>query len=90
MDAAGGVDDEAGSRLASPEGHNKDDQGKARVNAVGEGAADDLFGTKIFHNGTIDPSLVCRDIGDVADPCDGLVKGEAARKEIGRDGSVSS
>ena len=40
-----------------------------------------------FHNSAVEPALAGGDIGNIADPCGvWLVKGEAARKEIGRDG----
>ena len=55
--------------------------------AVGEGVADDLLCAKVFHNSAVEPALAGGDIGNIADPCGvWLVKGEAARKEIGRDG----
>ena len=42
---------------------------------------------KVFDNGAIEPALIGGDIGNIANPCHiGLVKGEVARKEIGRDG----
>ncbi len=57
------------------------------VDAVGEGVADDLLCAKVFHNSAVEPALAGGDIGNIADPCGvWLVKGEAARKEIGRDG----
>ena len=54
---------------------------------LGEGVADDLLCAKVFHNSAVEPALAGGDIGNIADPCGvWLVKGEAARKEIGRDG----
>ena len=69
-------------RTAMPSG-----EGEICVDAVGEGVADDLLCAKVFHNSAVEPALAGGDIGNIADPCGvWLVKGEAARKEIGRDG----
>ena len=65
----------------------KGGEGEICVDAVGEGVADDLLCAKVFHNSAVEPALAGGDIGNIADPCGvWLVKGEAARKEIGRDG----
>ena len=86
-DAAVGVEDEAGQRLAAPDGHAEGGESEICVDAVGEGVADDLLCAKVFHNSAVEPALAGGDIGNIADPCGvWLVKGEAARKEIGRDG----
>ena len=82
-----GVEDEAGQRLAAPDGHAEGGESEICVDAVGEGVADDLLCAKVFHNSAVEPALAGGDIGNIADPCGvWLVKGEAARKEIGRDG----
>ena len=87
MDAAVGVEDEAGQRLAAPDGHAEGGESEICVDAVGEGVADDLLCAKVFHNSAVEPALAGGDIGNIADPCGvWLVKGEAARKKIGRDG----
>ena len=70
-----------------PEDDTKGGEGEICVDAVGEGVADDLLCAKVFHNSAVEPALAGGDIGNIADPCGvWLVKGEAARKEIGRDG----
>ncbi|MFR8462249.1 MAG: hypothetical protein ACLVEX_14010, partial [Ruthenibacterium lactatiformans] len=46
LDAAVGVEDEAGQRLAAPDGHAKGGEGEICVDAVGEGVADDLLCAK--------------------------------------------
>ena len=42
LDAAVGVEDEAGQRLAAPDGHAAGGESEICVDAVGEGVADDL------------------------------------------------
>ncbi len=60
---------------------------KAGINAVRKSVTDDLLCAKVFDNGAIEPALIGGNIGNIANPCHiGLVKGEVARKEIGRDG----
>ena len=60
---------------------------KAGINAVRKSVTDDLLCAKVFDNGAIEPALIGGDIGNITNPCHiGLVKGEVARKEIGRDG----
>lgn len=87
LDAAVGVKDETGLRPAALDSHIQGGQGKTGVNMVGEGVANDLLCAKVLHDSAVEPALAGRDIGDVADPCGvGLVKGEAAREEIRRDG----
>ena len=57
------------------------------INAVRKSVTDDLLCAKVFDNGAIEPALIGGDIGNITNPCHiGLVKGEVARKEIGRDG----
>ncbi len=87
LDAAVGVEEEAGAWLAAPDSHIESGEGKVCVDALGESIADDLLCAKVFHNGAVEPALISGDVGDVADPGGvGLVKGKTARKEIGRDG----
>ena len=87
LDAAVGVEDEAGTGLAAPDSHIESGEGKVCVDALGESIADDLLCAKVFHNGAVEPALISGDVGDVADPGGvGPVKGKTARKEIGRDG----
>ncbi len=43
LDAAVGVEDEAGQRLAAPDGHAEGGESEICVDAVGEGVADDLL-----------------------------------------------
>ena len=87
LDAAVGVEEEAGAWLAAPDSHIESGEGKACVDALGESIADDLLCAKILDNSAIQPALISGDVGDVADPGGvGLVKGKTARKEIGRDG----
>ena len=57
LDAAVGVEDEAGQRLAAPDGHAKGGEGEICVDAVGEGVADDLLCAKVFHNSAVEPAL---------------------------------
>ena len=87
LDAAVGVEDETRSGSAAPDGHSKGGEGEVCVDGLGEGVADDLLCAKVFHNSAVEPALAGGDIGNIADPCGvWLVKGETARKEIGRDG----
>ena len=87
LDAAVGVEDEAGVRLTAPESHIEGIESKAGINAVRKSVTDDLLCAKIFDNSAIEPALIGGDIGNITNPCHiGLVKGEVARKEIGRDG----
>ena len=73
--------------FAGEDGHAEGGESEICVDAVGEGVADDLLCAKVFHNSAVEPALAGGDIGNIADPCGvWLVKGEAARKEIGRDG----
>ena len=46
LDAAVGVEDEAGQRLAAPDGHAEGGESEICVDAVGEGVADDLLCAK--------------------------------------------
>lgn len=87
LDAAIGVKDEALGWAAPANGHSKSGKGEIGINPVGEGIADDLFGTEIFDGGQIKPALVGRDVGDIANPgLVGSVKGKVAHEKIGRDG----
>ena len=87
LDAAVGVEDETGTRLTAPDSHIEGIKCEAGINAVRKSVTDDLLCAKIFDNGAIEPALIGGDIGNIANPCHiGLVKGEVARKEIGRDG----
>ena len=58
LDAAVGVEDEAGQRLAAPDGHAEGGESEICVDAVGEGVADDLLCAKVFHNSAVEPALV--------------------------------
>ena len=69
LDAAVGVEDEAGQRLAAPDGHAEGGESEICVDAVGEGVADDLLCAKVFHNSAVEPALAGGDIGNIADPC---------------------
>ena len=81
------VEDEARIGLASVDGRVESGESKVGVDMIGEGVADDLLCAKIFDNSAIEPALIGGDIGNITNPCHiGLVKGEVARKEIGRDG----
>lgn len=87
LDAAVGVEDEAGQRLAAADGHAEGGESEICVDAVGEGVADDLLCAKVFHNSAVEPALAGGDIGNIADPCGvWLVKGEAARRRLGAMG----
>ncbi len=87
LDTAVGVEDEAGMRLTVPESHIEGIESKVGINAVRKSVTDDLLCAKIFDNSAIEPALIGGDIGNITNPCHiGLVKGEVARKEIGRDG----
>ena len=87
MDATVGVEDETGVRLTTPDSHIEGIKCEAGINAVRKSVTDDLLCAKVFDNGAIEPALIGGDIGNIANPCHiGLVKGEVARKEIGRDG----
>ena len=68
LDAAVGVEDEAGQRLAAPDGHAEGGESEICVDAVGEGVADDLLCAKVFHNSAVEPALAGGDIGNIADP----------------------
>ena len=67
LDAAVGVEDEAGQRLAAPDGHAEGGESEICVDAVGEGVADDLLCAKVFHNSAVEPALAGGDIGNIAD-----------------------
>ena len=87
LDAAVGVEDETGTRLTAPDSHIEGIKREAGINAVRKSVTDDLLCAKVFDNGAIEPALIGGDIGNITNPCHiGLVKGEVARKEIGRDG----
>ena len=76
LDAAVGVEDEAGQRLAAPDGHAEGGEGEICVDAVGEGVADDLLCAKVFHNSAVEPALAGGDIGNgtICD-CFGVTRG---------------
>ena len=86
LDAAIGVEDQAEVRLAATDSYLQRGKREARVNAVGEGVANDLFCAKVLHDGAVEPALVRRDVGDIANPSlVGGVKREIAREQIGSD-----
>ena len=68
LDATVRVEDEAVGGTASTDGGIESGKGEICVDAVRESIADDLFGTQIFDSSEIEPALVGRDVGDVADP----------------------
>ena len=78
LDAAVGVEDEAGQRLAAPDGHAKGGESEICVDAVGEGVADDLLCAKVFHNSAVEPALAG---GDVPFPVSWTVKMKKKQKE---------
>lgn len=54
--------------------------------AIRESIADDLPGTQILDSSEIEPTLVGRDVGDIADPSlVGSVKRKLAHEQIGSD-----
>lgn len=81
------VEDEAGSRMASVDGGIESGKSEVRVNAVRESITEDLFGTKVFDGSEVEPALVGRDVGDIANPSlIGSIKRKVAHEEIGSDG----
>ena len=80
LDAAVGVEDEAGQRLAAPDGHAEGGESEICVDAVGEGVADDLLCAKVFHNSAVEPALAGGDIG-VPFPVSWTVKMKKKQKE---------
>lgn len=84
LDAAVGVENEAGLRLAVLDGYAESVEGEICVDAVGESVADDLLCAKVLHNGAIEPALVGGDIGNIADPCGiGLSKEKRCARRLG-------
>ena len=77
LDAAVGVEDEAGQRLAAPDGHAEGGESEICVDAVGEGVADDLLCAKVFHNSAVEPALA----GGVPFPVSWTVKMKKKQKE---------
>ena len=87
LDAAVRVEDEAGIRMASADGHIKSGEGEIRVDAVREGITDDLLCAQILDSSEIEPALIGRDVGDITDPClVGGVKRKLAHEQIRSDG----
>ena len=83
LDATVRVEDEAGSRTASADGGIESGESDICVDAVREGVANDLLGTQIFDSSEIEPSLVGRDVSDVADPSlVGSIKRKVAHEKI--------
>ena len=91
LDAAVRMEDEAGQRLAALDSHVEGGEGKACVDAVGEGVANDLLCAKVFYDGTIEPALIGGDVGDVADrhqAISGLSKEKRRARRLGAMGCV--
>ena len=83
LDAAVRVEDEARIGLASADGRVESGESEIRVDALGEGIADDLLCAKVFYNGAVEPALIGRDISNIADPgLVGSVKRKLAREQI--------
>ena len=68
LDAAIRVEDKVVGRVSAADGGIQRSEGKVRVDAVREGIATDLPDTQIFDSSEIEPSLVGRDAGDIANP----------------------
>lgn len=86
LDAAIGVEDEAGVGMAAADGRIESGEGEIRIDAVGESIADDLPGTQIFDSSETEPALIGRYAGDIADPSlVGSVKRKLAHEQIGSD-----
>lgn len=87
LDAAVRVEDEARIGLASADGRVESGESEIRVDALGEGIADDLLCAKVFYNGAVEPALIGRDISNIADPgLVGSVKRKLAREQIRSEG----
>ena len=87
LDAAVRVEDEARLGMASADGGIESGESEICVDAVREGIADDLFGTKVFDSSEIEPALIGRDVGDIADPSlVGSVKRKLAHEQIRSNG----
>ena len=87
LNAAVGVEDEAGLRLAAVYGQVQCREGEICINAVRESITNDLLCAKVLDDGTIEPALIGGDVGDVADPSAiGFIEREASCEEIGSNG----
>ena len=69
--------------MTSANGGIESGESKIGVDAVRGSIANDLLGTQIFDSSEIEPTLVGRDVGDIANPgLVGSVKRELAHEQI--------